>query len=141
MAEAFRTPNDLWVRVQVALGLTQRGLADLVGVERRTIQRWQDRGGHTVTVDLLKVAAALDSVKPELAAEVRAIASQDPTRPTEPPVIAAVVGAAAAAVGMSSEAVMPAVEAAFRMAKARGASVHGMVLGFTVERASAARQT
>jgi hypothetical protein len=54
-------------------------------------------------------------------------------------VIDAIVGAAAAAVGMSSEAVKPAVEAAFRMAKARGASVDGMLLGLTVERASAGR--
>jgi DNA-binding XRE family transcriptional regulator len=44
MTEVFQTPNDLWVRVQVALELTQAALADLVGVERRTIQRWQGRG-------------------------------------------------------------------------------------------------
>jgi transcriptional regulator with XRE-family HTH domain len=139
MAEVFQTPGALWVRVQIALALTQRQLADLVGVERRTIQRWQSRGGLAGTTELLKVAVALDATTPELAAEVRAIASQDPTRPTESHVIAAIVGAAAAAVGMSDEAVKPAVEAAFRAAKAHGASVHGMVLALTVEGASAGR--
>jgi hypothetical protein len=139
MAEIFPTSNKLWVLVQQALKLTQRELAALVGVERRTIQRWQVHGALSSTTELLKVAVALDAVNSELAVEVRAIASQDPTRPTEPQVIEAIVGAAAAAVGMSSEAVKPAVEAAFRAAKARGASVDGMLLGLTVERASAGR--
>jgi DNA-binding XRE family transcriptional regulator len=139
MAGIFRTPNHLWVRVQMALKLTQVELADLVGVERRTIQRWQDRGANAATSELLKVAVALDPKDPDLAAEVRAIASQDPTTPAEPQLIAAIVGAAAAAVGLSSEAVKPAVEAAFRTAKARGVSVDGMMLGLMVERASASR--
>jgi transcriptional regulator with XRE-family HTH domain len=35
---------SLLIRCQMALGLTQEELGDLLGRNRRTIQRWQDTG-------------------------------------------------------------------------------------------------
>ncbi len=133
MTGIFLVPEWLFVQAQVALGLTQREFADLLGCERRTIQRWQDRGGNVSTGDLLKLAAALDAVKPELAAECRRVASQDPTQPASPDNIARIVQAAATAMGTTPEAVRPAVEAAFKTAMAAGESVGGMVLGMTMQ--------
>jgi hypothetical protein len=98
------------------------------GLTRRTVQRWEDDGALVPTETIVTLAAALDGVRPDLAAQCRAIASQDPEMPTDPEAITRILEAAAKAAGTSADAVRPAVEAAFREARAVGASVHGVVL-------------
>ncbi|WP_017324823.1 helix-turn-helix domain-containing protein [Synechococcus sp. PCC 7336] len=54
-----------------ARGLTQRQLADLVGVDPSTIRNWErDRGGVQSFVKLAKLCEALDCVPPDLFEEV-----------------------------------------------------------------------
>jgi hypothetical protein len=52
-------------------------------------------------------------------------------RPATEDVMARILQAAATAIGTSPAAVRPAVEAAFREARATAASVHAVVLAFT----------
>ena len=37
--------SALFLRARDALGLSQKELGELLGMDRRTIQRWEDRGG------------------------------------------------------------------------------------------------
>jgi transcriptional regulator with XRE-family HTH domain len=141
MGTFFSVPDVLFGKVQIALKMTQRELGEFIGVDRRTIQRYQSHGGSMNAEGLLKLAGALDEVDAALAAQCRSIASQDPTVPASDEILDAVMGAAARATGMSAEAVQPGVEAAFREAARRGMSLHAVMLGITNRAATAKTET
>jgi hypothetical protein len=61
---------SLLIRCQMALGLTQEELGDLLGRNRRTIQRWQDRGFDPLPATAEALADAVRAVRPDLADEV-----------------------------------------------------------------------
>src|SRR5271154_5300149 len=62
----------LLVHCQMALGFTQQHLADLLGCTKRTVQRWEDRGGILLPSGLEALARALYPVRPDLAEQVAA---------------------------------------------------------------------
>ena len=54
----------LLVHCQIALGRTQKELGDLLGMDRRTIQRWQKRGSDLMPDQVQTLANALQPVTP-----------------------------------------------------------------------------
>lgn len=123
--------QSLIVHCQLALGLTQAELGEIVGVHKRTIQRWQDGQPSLLPDQAEKLAAALRPVRPDLAEEVlelgRRFAARTgmapPTLPATAEEIEEVVRAAAEAGGTSTDAVRPVIRAAFAKAKQLGLEV------------------
>ena len=124
-------PARFLVEAEGKLKMSHRELADLLGVSRRSILRWESRGAPVPTTSMLKLAVALDAVSPELAAECRTLVCQDPTVPASDEIVEAILRAAALALGTSPEAARAGVDAAFRAAQSRGVSVQAVVLGLT----------
>jgi transcriptional regulator with XRE-family HTH domain len=60
----------LLIHCQIALGLGQKELGDLLGMDRRTIQRWQKRGSDLMVDQVQTLANALQPVRPDLAEQV-----------------------------------------------------------------------
>jgi len=121
-------PARFLVEAEWALQMSHREYAELLGVSRRTIIRWQKRGGHVPTERMLTLEGALEAVSPSLATECRRLVSQDPTVPASDAIVDGILRAAATALGTSPEAVRPAVDAAFRAASSKGVSVQAVVL-------------
>lgn len=127
----------LLVHCQMALGLTQRELGDLLGMNKRTIQRWQDSGFDPTTDQAQTLARALRPVRPELAEQVLALVRKaavvagvtPPAGPASVEVIHAILRAAADAGGTSPEAIRPAITAALRKAEEMGVEVRAIVAG------------
>jgi hypothetical protein len=149
----FRPVPELLLDTRRALHVSGNGLAALVGVSRRTGQRWnQGRGPYTL--DLRKIAELVFPVDAELAAElaeaagatleslglvpatpVAPVAPATPVAPTAPMaapaprptppdrVVDAVVCAAAEAMQVMPQSVRPALLAAFACARELGLSV------------------
>jgi hypothetical protein len=123
--------------VRAALQLTQNGLAEKLGVSRRTGQRWTAHSGPVGT-DLHNMARLVHPVDAGLAAEIAAAAGTTlealgvlpapPQMPVGPPdrVVDAVVCAAAEAMQVMPQSVRPAVLAAFACAKELGLTVEGV---------------
>lgn len=124
----------LIVQCQVALGLTQKELGDLVGKTKRTIQRWQDHGAPLLPEEARALANALRPVRPDLAEEVLALGvrpgAAQPPIPATAEAIDAILGAAAdAANGTPPKAIRAAVAAAFAEARDQGVEVLAVVAG------------
>jgi transcriptional regulator with XRE-family HTH domain len=124
----------LLVQCQLALGLTQEELADLLGKNRRTVQRWQDRGFEPSADQIETLADALRTVRPDLAEQVlelgkAALGATPPARPATAEVIDAILRAAADAGGTSPEAIRPALTAALLKAEEAGVEVSAIVAG------------
>ncbi len=123
----------LITRCQIALGLTQKGLGDLVGKDRRTIQRWQDRGCIMMPSDAKLLADALRPTHPDLADQVldlgrdgAAAAGMAPE--VTPEAIAAILKAArAAAGGVAPMSIRAAVTAALTEVAQGGFDVRAVV--------------
>ena len=114
----------LMTQVQFALRMTQRQLGALVGKDRRTVQRWQDRGCTLLPSEAEVLAKALHDEHPDLAAQVTALGDEGGTRAgvATTTMIEAIVKAAARAAGASKEAIRPALVAAFGKASEAGLS-------------------
>jgi transcriptional regulator with XRE-family HTH domain len=131
-------PSDsaaLLVHCQVALGLTQEELGDLLGRNRRTIQRWQDGGFEPEADEAETLARALEPVRADLAEQVRELGRKaaigagvtPPARPATAEVIDAILRAAADAGGTTPEAIRPAITAALLKAEEAGLEVRAIV--------------
>jgi transcriptional regulator with XRE-family HTH domain len=131
----------LLVHCQMALGLTQKELGDLLGRDRRTIQRWQERDAALTADQAETLAKALQPVRPDLAQQVLelgrtaalAAGGIPATRPATAEVIDAILRAAADAVGTSPEAIRPAIAAAFLKAEETGVDVSAIVAGLRTD--------
>src|SRR5580692_9455687 len=110
----------LLTHCQMALGLTQQELADLLGCTKRTIQRWEDRGTTLLPPALEALARALYPVRPDLAARVAAggdttldklgiPSAAAAAAPVTSEPIEAIVRSAADAMAVTPEAVRPAI--------------------------------
>jgi hypothetical protein len=127
-------PSDsaaLLVHIQIALGLSQKELGALVGRTKRTIQRWQDSGVVTLDEDQATILAAhLRPARPDLAEQVLTLGrpAQTTGQLATPEALAAILGAAGAAGGMSPEGARPLVLAAFQQAAAEGVDVGAVVV-------------
>jgi hypothetical protein len=132
---ATRSPTELWIRGQLALGLSYRGLAALLGSSQRTCQRW-GVGRSTPSPDrFAELAGHVHGRDPALAVEIAAVAGSSleslgivkPAPPPEPPpaspalppgaLVDSVVYAAAEAMDVSPRAIRGAVAAAFERAE------------------------
>jgi transcriptional regulator with XRE-family HTH domain len=128
-------PRALLIHCQMAL--SQEKLGELLGRNRRTIQRWQDGGFYPTADQAETLAHALQPVRPDLAEEVlelgrkAAIAAgiTPPARPATAEEIDAILRAAADAGGTSPEAIRPAIAAAMRTAEEAGIEVSAIVTG------------
>jgi transcriptional regulator with XRE-family HTH domain len=129
--------EGLMVHCQFALKLTQAQLGELVGVHKRTIQRWQ-QGRFLLTPDQAeRLAVALQPVRPDLAKQVlemgrefaASTGTNPPVLPATPEEIEEVVRAAAQAGGMSPDAIRASIAAAFTKAAALDLEVRDVVAG------------
>jgi transcriptional regulator with XRE-family HTH domain len=128
----------LLVHCQLALGLTQQELGDLLGRDRRTIQRWQESGFEPMADQAETLAHALQSVRPDLAEQVRELAKSaivagatSSDRPATAEVIDAILRAGADAAGTSPESIRPAITAALLKAEEAGVEVSAIVAALT----------
>jgi|HubBroStandDraft_6_1064221.scaffolds.fasta_scaffold156747_1 transcriptional regulator with XRE-family HTH domain len=129
--------STLLMNCRMALGLTQQQFADIFGCTKRTVIRWEERGTVLLAPALEALARALYPVRPDLAAQVAAagettleqlgipsaagsghMAIFEPIEPIE-----SIVRAAADAMGVTPEAVRPALAAAFARAREVGLDV------------------
>jgi len=124
----------LLVHCRIALGLTQKGLGDLLGKNRRTIQRWQETGVSLMPDEAQTLANALQPVRPDLAEQVLELGRKTalaglPHGPATAEVIGAILQAAADAAGTSPGAIRPAITAALLKAEEAGVEVSAIVAG------------
>jgi len=153
----FRPMPVLLDETRRALQVSQNGLAVMMGVSRRTGQRW-NQGRGPIGTDIQKMARLVYPVDAALAAEIAAaggtslealgilpprappsppIAPAPPARATPPArIVDAVVCAAAEAMQVMPQNVRPALLAAFACAKELGLTVQDVE---GVLRAKAAR--
>jgi hypothetical protein len=129
--------NTLLTECQLALGITQEDLGNIVGRTKRTVQRWQQRGATLLPSEAEALARALCPARPDLAERIASAAGTtldalgiDPTQvshgtATSNP-IDSVVRAAADAMGLTTDAIRPAVAAAFTRAGELGMDVHAV---------------
>ncbi len=125
----------LLVHCQMALALTQGELGELLGRNKRTIQRWQDSSFDPTAAQAETLARALQPVRPDLAEKVlelgrkAAIAAgvAPAARPATAEVIDAILRAAADAGGTSPEAIRPAIAAALLKAEETGVELRAIV--------------
>jgi transcriptional regulator with XRE-family HTH domain len=118
------------MRAQMALGLSQKELADLLGVSARSIIRWRGEPGRLPPQTVQSLAGAVFAVDRALAAEIAErqrttledlgiAAPRVASLGAEPALLVdSVVSAAAEALSTTPQAVRPAVLAAFERAKA-----------------------
>ncbi len=130
----------LMVQCQMALGLNQREFAALLGRDRRTIQRWQDKGMALDPTQAEALSSALRPTRPDLADQIVELGRQyaeraglpGPVVPASPEVISAILEAAAAAgeAGAArAEGMRAAVTAAFLKAAEAGVDVEAVIAG------------
>jgi transcriptional regulator with XRE-family HTH domain len=123
----------LLVQCQFALGLTQKELGDLLGRDRRTIQRWQEKGFVPLPDLARTLAQALKPVRPDLAEQVIELGGRVtmglPRSPATAETVDGILRAAADAVGTSPEAIRPAITAALLKAEEIGVDVSAIVAG------------
>jgi transcriptional regulator with XRE-family HTH domain len=128
----------LLVHCRMALNYTQKEFGDLVGKTKRTVQRWEDRGAILLPSEAEAIAAAVRPVRPDLAESILALGrataevlgTPAPMVPATPAALATLVQAAADAIGVTTDAIRPAVIAAFEQAEAEGVDVKSVVAGF-----------
>jgi len=156
-----RNSVALTIEARQALLLNQRSLGELLGLSRRTIQRWDARQAEPSTHDLARIAVAVHPRDSALAARLAAEAGTTLERlglvaPTPPPtdalptpaaaspphLVDVVVCAAAEAMNVAPPAVRPALLAAFRRAREVGLSVEDVErsLSAVVERPAHGRK-
>jgi transcriptional regulator with XRE-family HTH domain len=130
-SEGSSDPAALFVHIQMALGLTQEELGDLVGHTKRTIQRWQSRGTTMLTGEQARILADhLGTAHPELAEQVLALGARYGAafgKEASPEVLEAILQAVALEGSMTSRAARPLVEAAFRQAAEEGVTVQAVL--------------
>jgi len=127
-SKALLPLENLIGRGRLTLLLNQEGLADLVESSKRTVQRWETGRAQPAPWHLHKLADALRSKDPEMAAQIdrwaprpAAPPAPDPRTPLGVPLpdhvlVESVLCAAAEAMTVAPQAARPAVLAAFRRA-------------------------
>jgi transcriptional regulator with XRE-family HTH domain len=129
--------SSLVIQCRIALGLTQQEFGDMVGCTKRTVQRWEDRGALLVQPEAEALVRAVHPARPDLAEQIAAalemtleqlrVAPREAASPmamSDPPdPIDSVVRAAAEAIGVTPDAILPAIAAAFERARDAGLDV------------------
>ncbi len=125
----------LLIQTRRALLLSQGQLAEMMGVAKRTMQRWEDRGAILLPSHIRTLATAAHPRDPALAARIAAYGNTSlealglvkpaPAHPPVPPpaplptaiLVDSIVCVAADAIGVPPRAIRPALEAAFVRAR------------------------
>ncbi len=130
----------LLIETRQALLLSQGQLAEMMGVVKRTMQRWEDRGAILLPSHIQTLATAVHPKDPALAARIAAYGNTSlealglvkpappappPAPPAPPPpaplptslLVDSIVCVAADAIGLQPRAIRPALEAAFVRAR------------------------
>jgi transcriptional regulator with XRE-family HTH domain len=121
----------------MALGLTQQEFGDILERTKRTVQRWEERGATLLPSEVEALARALHPVRPDLAEQiaVSADASLDRLGIASPGAagpmamsdrIDSVVCSAADVMGVTPDAIRPAIAAAFVRANELGLDVQAV---------------
>jgi transcriptional regulator with XRE-family HTH domain len=134
--------TTLLILAMNALGVSQEGLGNLLGMSRRTVSRWMSRGSASLSpADCDTVARAVYPLDPGLAARLVATrgatledagivsprpAAAPPPPPPQPYLVDVVVCAAAEALDASPRLVRPALLAALKSARAVGLDMETM---------------
>jgi transcriptional regulator with XRE-family HTH domain len=108
-------PSILIIECRTALRLTQERFGDLLGQTKRTVQRWEARGGVLLPSQVETLIHALRGVRPDLAERVASTGGAASVA-ARAAALESVVRAAADAIGVAPDAVRPAVAAAFARA-------------------------
>ncbi len=116
--------RSLLVQCRIALELTQEAFGDLLGCTKRSVQRYESQGAHLLPSHVQTLARAVNAVRPPLAEQGAAAAGTTRDRLGGGPngddprlrAIESIVQAAAQAMGVTSDAVRPALAAAFAQA-------------------------
>ncbi len=116
-------PSLLVIECRMALGLTQERFGDMFGQTKRTVQRWEARGGMLLSSQVETLMSALQGVRPDLAERV-ASTGGEASVVARAAALESVVRAEADAMGVAPEAVRPAVAAAFARAVEANLDVH-----------------
>jgi transcriptional regulator with XRE-family HTH domain len=125
--------STILLQVRATLGLTQKDLGELLGRDRRTIQRWEDRGGNGLSLSEAEILAT--AVRPEDPALADTILEEGRLweerfgHRASAEAVASILEAAARAGGMSVEAVKPVVKAALEATAATGCLPAAVVAG------------
>ncbi len=122
----------------MALALSQQQFGDIIGRTKRTIQRWEERGTSLLPSEVKALARRLHPIRADLAAQLAAAAgttlddlgipsavSSSSVQTAAP--IDRVMDAAASAMGVTREAIRPAVAAAFAKAHEVGLDVPAVI--------------
>jgi DNA-binding XRE family transcriptional regulator len=109
---ATRSPNEttaLVVRSRMALGLTQKELGEMFGASSRTAHRWEGGASFPDVHQLRKLACAVESKDPELAAQlaVHTGTTLDAIRPVAAPAATHDAGVVAEAAPVATRAFPP----------------------------------
>lgn len=128
--------SKLMVECQMALKMTQKQMGAVVGKDRRTILRWQDKGTILGQEDAEALADAVRPVRPDLADRVLAARREavkrfqlSPSRATARQA-KEILDAAVAASGASAKATRAAIVAAFAKAEELKVELRGVVKGW-----------
>jgi transcriptional regulator with XRE-family HTH domain len=129
--------DSLLIQCRMAMGLTQQEFGEIVGLTKRTIQRWEERGASLIPSEVEALARALHPVRPDLAAQIAATVdttldrlgivtagAASPMAMSDP--IDSVVHAAAGVMGVTPDAIRPAIAAAFVRAREVGLDVQAV---------------
>jgi hypothetical protein len=132
--------STLVIHCRMALRLTQQEFGDLVGHTKRTVQRWETRGALLTRTNIEAIVRALHPVQPDLATQIATAGDTTleelgilpPARPQPSgtrEALEALVHAAADAMGVSVDAIRPALATAFARADEAGLDVHTVAEG------------
>jgi hypothetical protein len=131
----------LVIQSRMALGLSQGKYGELLGIGKRTVQRWEGGGAIVLQPTIQTLASAVHSIDPALAARIATNAGTSllqlgiekpplppaaPAAPQAPPLppplptstlVDSIVCVAADAIGVLPRAIRPALAAAFQRAR------------------------
>ncbi len=125
---------SLLVECRIALNLTQEAFGNIIARTKRSIQRYEEHGVTLMPSEVAALARALSRVRPDLAAQIATLSDTtleqlgiDPAAVANAPAtsdpIDSIVRAAAEAIGMTPDAICPALAAAFVRAHEIGLDV------------------
>jgi transcriptional regulator with XRE-family HTH domain len=132
-------PRHIHMEARAALGLNQRQTAELLGISKRTVQRWDSGRAYPYGHDYEALARALFPRDPALAARVAAaagltlealgLAAKPPAQKQGPSMdylLDTLVSVAAVAAESKPAVIRPAVAAAFTFARQFGLSLEAV---------------
>jgi transcriptional regulator with XRE-family HTH domain len=137
VTEMAGVTGSLLIECRMALNLTQEQFGDIIARTKRSIQRYEEHGTSLLPSEVAALARAVCRVRPDLAAQIAAsgdttleqlgidpAAAANASATSDP--VYAVVRRAAEVMGVTEDAIRPALAAAFAEADELGLDVHSV---------------